>query len=353
MKIVFFIGSMGGGGAERVLSILANHYSLAGWDVEIALLLKNEVVYRLDENIKIVDLSGKHKSYFRNLPSWIVRIRKYLKKTKPDRVVSFVGRINALVLMSTLGMKLPVIVSERNDPKHDGRSDFMLRVCNKSYGFGHCKAVVHQTKYEQSCFDLSLVPKSHIIPNPIEVGAQRKKADVFRIVTAGRLIAQKNHEMLINAASMLKDEFPTLSVDVYGDGGLKTELQALIDEKGMTNRITLRGNASDLHSRISDAGIFVMTSKFEGLSNALLEAMMMGIPCISTDYPGADELISDGENGLLVPISDTEKLCAAIRRIFTDEELRENLATEAKNSSEAYKKECVLKKWESVIEGAV
>ncbi len=352
MKIVFFIGSMGSGGAERVLSILANHYTLAGWDVEIALLLKNKVAYKLDERIKIVDLSGKHASYFRNLPLWIVNIRKYLKKSKPDRVVSFVGRINALVLMSTLGMKLPVIVSERNDPKHDGRSNFMLGVCNKSYGFRHCKAVVHQTKYEQSCFDSSLETKSHIIPNPIEVNAERTKSDVFRIVTAGRLIEQKNHKMLINAVSMLKDEFPRLSVDIYGDGGLKDELQSLIDDLGMSDRIILRGNASDLHSKISDAGIFVMTSKFEGLSNALLEAMMLGIPCISTDYPGADELISDGEDGLLVRIDDTEKLSAAIRRIFTDEELRERLGRQALNNSQAYKKENVLKKWDSVIEAA-
>ena len=109
MKIVFFIGSLAGGGAERVISILANHYASKDWQVEIVLLLKNEVGYKLDEKIKIVDLSGKHGSYFKNLPGWIAGIRKYIKTSKPDRVVSFIGRINVLVLMSTLGMKVPVL----------------------------------------------------------------------------------------------------------------------------------------------------------------------------------------------------------------------------------------------------
>ncbi len=353
MKIVFFIGSMSGGGAERVISILANHYSSKGWDVEIALLLKNEVGYPLDETIKIVDLTGKHGSYFKNLPAWVMGIRKYLKTSKPDRVVSFVGRINALVLMSTFGMKTPIIVSERNDPKHDGRGEMMLSLCNRSYGFKRCRAIVHQTKYEESCFDSSLASKSHIIPNPVAVNAQRTTPDVFRIVTAGRLTKQKNHAMLIKAATALRDEFPALSVDIYGDGELKDQLQSLIDENGMTDRITLRGNVSDLHSRISDAGIFAMTSDFEGLSNALLEAMMLGIPCISTDYPGADELIHSEINGLLVPVDDSEALCAAIRRIFTDDELRENLNKQALIASEAYKKESVLKLWETVIEDSV
>ena len=350
MKIVFFIGSMNGGGAERVISILANHYSSKGWDVEIALLLKNEVGYKLEDNIKIVDLTGKHGSYFKNLPAWVRGIRKYLKKSKPDRVVSFIGRINALVLMSTFGMKVPVIVSERNDPKHDGRGEMMLSLCNRSYGYKRCRAIVHQTKYEESCFDSSLAKKSHIIPNPVAVHAERTSEEPFRIVTAGRLTAQKNHAMLIEAVSMLKDEFPQLSLDIYGDGERKAQLQSLIDENGMSDRITLRGNVSDLHSRIANAGLFVMTSEFEGLSNALLEAMMLGLPCISTDYPGADELIRHRENGILVPRGDTERLCEAIRQILTDADIREKLSKQARETSEAYKKEAVLKLWESVIE---
>lgn len=350
MKISFFIGSMAGGGAERVISILANHYSEKGWDVDIALLLKNEVGYKLNENVNVVDLSGKHSSYFKNLLGWVVNIRKYLKKRKPDRVVSFIGRINALVLMSTFGMKVPVIVSERNDPKHDGRGNFMLKMCNRSYGFKRCKAIVHQTKYEESCFAPSLAPKSHIIPNPIEVKTGKGVPEKGRIVTAGRLGAQKRHTMLINSITQLKDEFPEIKVDIYGDGELKNSLQALIDNNNMTDRIILRGNVSDLHNKIATADIFVMTSDFEGLSNALLEAMMLGLPCISTDYPGVDEVINDGVNGLLVPMGNEDKLAQAIKRVLADNELRKKLSKQALLTSEKYKKDVVLKLWEKVIE---
>ena len=350
MKIVFFIGSMSGGGAERVISILANRYCEKGWDVEIALLLRNEVGYQLNEKVKIVDLTGRHESYFKNLPAWMLGIRKYLKRSRPDRVVSFIGRINALVLMSTFGMKVPMIVSERNDPKHDGRGAMMLSLCNRSYGFKRCRAIVHQTKYEESCFDPSLAAKSHIIPNPVAVHAERKAPRVCSVVTAGRLSLQKNHAMLIRAASALKEEFPELTVDIYGEGELREQLQALIDENGMAERITLCGNVSDLHARIADAGVFAMTSEFEGLSNALLEAMMLGIPCISTAYPGADELVRHGENGILVPVGDENALAAALRALLVDGAMREHLSEEALRSSQNYKKESVLELWERVIE---
>lgn len=350
MKITFFIGSMAGGGAERVISILANHYAEKGWDVDIALLLKNEVGYKLDESINIIDLNGKHSSYLKNAFSWVRAIRKYLKNSKPDRIVSFIGRINTLVLMSTFGIKIPIIVSERNDPKHDGRGNLMLKLCNMSYGFKRCKAVVHQTKYEESCFKASLTEKSYIIPNPIEVKAKREAPEKGRIVTAGRLGAQKRHTMLINSATMLKEEFPEIKVDIFGDGELKNSLQELINTNGMTERINLKGNVSDLHNQISSADIFVMTSDFEGLSNALLEAMMLGLPCISTAYPGADEVINDGVNGLLVPMGNEEELAKAIKQILTDDELREKLSIEALKTAENYKKDVVLKLWENVIE---
>lgn len=350
MKIVFFIGSLGGGGAERVISILANHYRRRGWDVEIALLLKNEVAYQLDCGIKIVDLTGKYASYFKNLPGWMKRTRKYLKQSKPDRVVSFVGRINALVLLCAFGMNLPIIVSERNDPKRDGRGKLMLALCNMCYGFKNCKAVVHQTKYEESCFSPKLAKKNYVIPNPIEVKAQRGQAQRGRIVTAGRLIEQKNHAMLISAVTSLANDFPEIYVDIYGNGALQPRLQEQIDQNNLQDVITLHGNVSDLHDRISTADIFVMTSEFEGLSNALLEAMMLGLPCITTDYPGADEAIRDGESGLIVPRGDAHKLAEAIRRILVDDELRARLSENALATSDNYKKDSVLVLWENVIE---
>ncbi len=349
MKITFFIGSMQGGGAERVISILANHYAQKGWDVEIALLLGNKVGYKLDNRIKLVNLTGKSSSYFKNLPGWIWKIRRYLKTARPDRVVSFIGRINALVLLSAIGIRIPIVVSERNDPRHDGRSPFMLWCCNQGYK-RKASAIVFQTEYEASCFSPSLQKKSFIVPNPIEIHDEPASPEGQTIATAGRLIAQKNHAMLIDAISLLHREMPEISANIYGDGPLKNTLGEQIDRLELGDHITLCGNVSDLHTRIKKAALFVLTSEYEGLSNALIEAMLLGLPCISTDYPGADEIIRDGENGLLVPKGDAVALCEAMRRVLCDNELREKLAEAARKTAENYKTEVVIQKWEATLE---
>lgn len=349
MKISFFIGSMGMGGAERVISILANHYSKKGWDVDIVLLLENKVGYVLHNNVSVVDLAGKSSSYYKNLPFWFRSIRKYLKNRKPDRIVSFVGRINALVLASSIGLKVPVIVSERNDPRHDGRSKFMLSLCNKLYK-SKAASVVFQTEYESTCFTKKIKGKSYVIGNPIEVNEELGTPDGNLIVTAGRLIAQKNHAMLIDAVALLKNDFPDIKAIIYGSGNLETALNEKISKLGLSDTVNLGGSVKDIHRRIKNSAVFVMTSEFEGLSNALIEAMTLALPCISTDYPGVSEIISDGENGLIVPRGNSEALANAIRTILKDRELREKLSQNAKKTSENYKTDVVIGKWEAVIE---
>lgn len=348
MKISFFIGSMRRGGAERVISILANHYSKKGWDVEIALLLDTAVGYELDEKIKIHDLTAGKGSYFKRMPLWIKKIRGYVKDSKPDRIVSFIGRINVLVLNACRGIKIPIIVSERNDPRHDGRGNVMLWLCNESYK--RASAIVHQTKYEESCFSKSLSSKSYIVPNPVKVYADSKKPSGLRVVTAGRLLPQKNHAMLVDAVSILKEDFPNIKLDIYGDGSLMEEIKSKINSMNLGDIVTLWGNVNDIHERIADAYAFVMTSEFEGLSNALIEAMTLGLACISTDYPGADEVIVHGKNGLLVPCRNAEKLADELRYIFTDKELFDTLRKNAKEISQKYCIEEVIKEWEAVIE---
>ena len=209
-RISFFIGSMHGGGAERVISIIANHYCQMGWNVDIALLFDKDIGYDLDARINIIDLAQAQGSYYKRLPKWLLGIRRYVKKTKPDRIVSFVGRINVLVLTACLGLKVPIIVSERNDPKHDGRSNLMLKICNWSYK--RAKAVVYQTKYEQSCFSNKL-NNGVVIANPVTIAVEPEKTTrPFEIVTAGRLLPQKNQALLIDAVAQIKERYPAVKL---------------------------------------------------------------------------------------------------------------------------------------------
>ena len=351
MKISFFIGSMVSGGAERVISILANEYALNGWNVEIVLMLKNEVnrkQFDLDKTIQIVDLSVHDGSYKRNVFKWLHAIRSYVKRKKPDCIVSFIGRINALVLTATWGLNIPVLVSERNDPKHDGRGKLMQKYCNWIYG--RASAIVYQTNYEKNCFKRELDKKSYVIPNPVEVVEDYKiKENKFEISTAGRLVEQKNHMLLIEAISHVKDKFPQVKCYIYGEGSLRHQLEQKIRQLGLNENVFLPGNKTDINKWIAKSSIFVMSSNYEGLSNALIEAMMLGKACISTDYPGANELIREGKNGLVVPCGDSKKLSNAINTLLEQEELRLKLGKEAITDSEKYKKQYIIEQWKNII----
>lgn len=347
MKISFFIGSLSRGGAERVISILANDYCARGWDVDVVLMLKNVVDYPLDEGIRIVDITGHSSNYLKNAPHWAMSIRKYLKDRKPDRVVSFAGRINALVLTATVGMKQTIIVSERNDPKHDGRGKGMLWYCNRIYH--RADKIVFQNTYEKSCFDKSLEDRGCIIPNPIAVNALKEDTQEMVIATAGRLGPQKNQAMLVRAMAQVHEKYPEVKCRIYGEGSLRETLQQQIRELGLNNTVTLEGNVSDIHQRLAKCGIFVMTSNFEGLSNALIEAMMMGLPCITTNFPGVDELITNGENGLMIPLDDHAALAQQIERLLADPEFAKVLGRNAKEYAQRFKAEVVLQQWHEVI----
>ncbi len=347
MKISFFIGSMCRGGAERVISILTNDYCARGWDVDIVLLLENKVEYDLDSRIRIVDITKKVGGYVQNAPRWLLGIRRYLKARKPDRVVSFVGRINALVLTAAFGLKTPILVSERNDPEHDGRGKLMRRYCNLIYR--RAKAVVYQNEHERDCFDKSL--NGCVIANPVSVLATREGALPPVVATAGRLIEQKNQKLLIDAMARVHKRYPEVTCRIYGEGHLHEALQAQIDELGLADVITLEGNVQDIHARLADCGIFALTSDFEGLSNALIEAMMVGLPCITTDYPGAEELIQDRQNGLVVPMHDAAALAAAIVKLIENKNgCADTLAKQGKLSAARFHAETVLSQWHSIIE---
>lgn len=352
MKISFFIGNMVSGGAERVISLLANDYARTGWDVDIVLLLKNEVnrkQFALDKSINIVDLSMKGNSYKTNAMCWLLSIRKYCKNRNPDCIISFIGRINALVLTATLGLNIPILVSERNDPRHDGRSKFMQWYCNKIYQ--RAAAIVYQTEYEKGCFDRRLDKKSFVIPNPVEVTVEGNITEnEFELSTAGRLVDQKNQTLLIDAVSIVEKKYPQVECYIFGEGELRGKLEDKVAQLGLERNVHLPGNKTDVYKWVAKSSIFVMTSNFEGLSNALIEAMMLGKACISTDYPGASELIVDGRNGLIVPCNNPQELAKAIVRLFEQEEFRQEIKRNARIDSEKFKKPYVIEQWRHAVD---
>lgn len=332
-----------------MVSIIADELCQRGWEVAICLLLSNQVEYSINPQVKIVDMTGDmNLSRLKRLPGWIREIRCFTKKYKPDVILSFVARINIIAQLATLGLKIPIIVSERNDPKSDGRGilvDFMTRLL-----YPHAKSVVFQTKRAQGYFSESVRKNSVIITNPIEVSSYRKNVTRGKVVTVGRLMPQKNHIMLIDAFAQLCCSFQEMELYIYGEGYLYGHLEAYAEKLGVKTKVHLMGNVRDIHNQISDAEMFVLSSDYEGLSNALLEAMMLSIPCISTRCAGSDEYIINNENGLLVDVGDKSALVEAMIKLHLDPDCAKRLGLSARESSKLFERKNVIDKWCEITE---
>ena len=336
------------GGAERVISILADYYCKKGWDVDIVTLLDGRCDYKLDDNINLIPIYRANKSYYENIAYWIKGIRKYAKSKKPEKIVSFVARINILTLIACFGLKISIIISERNDPAADGRSKFVRIATFILYKLAD--NIVFQTLWAQSCFPKGIINKSSVIPNPVKISTWASEVKKKKIVAVGRLEQQKNHAMLINAFKKAHKSFPEYKFYIYGDGKLRCSLTKQIESLGLEESVFLPGNVFDIHEKISDAEMFVLSSNYEGLSNALLEAMMMGLPCISTNCAGSNEVIQNNINGLLIPMGSEDKLAEGMKRLLYDKELSYQIGKKSKITSREFESENVIRKWEAIIE---
>lgn len=215
---------------------------------------------------------------------------------------------------------------------------------------------VFQTKDAQKWFPLPIQKISEVIYNPINDAFFGEKYHPIanNVVTCGRLEEQKNQEMLVVAFSEVIKKYPDAHLNIYGEGGLRERLHQQIVELHLENNVFLMGKTSDVPAVLGTAQIFVLPSRYEGMPNALMEAMAVGVPCISTDCPcgGPQALLESGKNGILVPVGDTNALANAIMELLADEGQRKRYSRNAKKAAENYTQEKICNKWLSYI-GAV
>ena len=152
------------------------------------------------------------------------------------------------------------------------------------------------------------------------------------------------------AFNQIKDRFPEHILEIYGDGELKNEIQNLINAYNLQKRIFLKGKVDNIHESISNSELFVLSSDYEGLSNALLEAMLMGIPVISTDCTGSNEYIIDGYNGLLVPVNNLQLLSSAMEKVLSSKMLQKSLSNNSKKIESKVSKKNVINLWYETLE---
>ncbi len=351
MKIVFYIGSMYRGGAERVMSLLVNEMAKK-YDV----VLINDVrpilnEYKVDERVKRIFLEELGKGKKGNLLrlKWL---RDIIKNEKPDALISFLEGPNIRMLLSTIGLKCRKIVSVRSDPRkeYQGIPKFALNCV-----FGLADGCVFQTSEAMNYFGNCIRKKGVIIANPIdEVFFKTQRNDlVCNIVTIGRLTKEKNHINLIKAYEMmLSRRGMTDQLLIYGEGCYKEELKRFINEHNLSEKVFLMGNTGQSEGVLKSSKLFVLSSDYEGMPNVLMEAMAEGVPVVSTDCPvgGPRNLLGEMGNETLVPVGNPEALAEKMERMLVDNELREKVTQYGKKRSQDFRIDKIVKEWEDILD---
>ena len=348
MRVLFFTAELTEGGAERVISILSNEMVERGFDVSILKYLDSKDFYKFNDKISIdsVVKNTRSNNYLKNL-KWM---HKYFK-LKADVIISFVATSNMLAIAANKGNNIPLIVSDRNDPSRVPSNSLIRKARDIMYKYAD--RVVVQTEHNKNYFYDGVKEKTVVIKNPIDmsekVGIALKARKEKTIVSVGRLKKQKNQKLLIEAFNDLKDKYPDYKVIIYGEGDYRSELENLIETLKLIDRVLLPGMINDVADTIASANCFVLPSDYEGMPNALIEAMCIGLPCIATRVSGSDELIQDGENGLLINIGDKKALVDSIDKILGNESLAEKLGEKAKGLSSELTISKIMNQWIKLI----
>jgi glycosyltransferase involved in cell wall biosynthesis len=353
---------MGAGGAERVACTLANAWSSRGDQVTLMPTFSEggECFYALSPDIQLVYLADLVASRARTIVNRLVRLytlRRFIATAHPNIIVSFLSNVNVAVVVASSGLGIPVIVCERTDPFVMPTPRLLRLACRFTYPLA--AALMVQThavsaKYTSSGWALRRV---RVIPNPVPVQElniqQRVRVEkIKRLIAVGRLDEGKQFGMLIKMFASLVRHHNHWYLRIVGEGPLRTALQQQIAELGLEGRVELLKQTAHIGEVLAEADIFVLVSKYEGFPNALLEAMAVGLPCVTFDCPsGPREISMDGQTALLVPLNDEQAFRVALERLMFDADLRQTLGSLARASVlERFALEKVLVQWDVLFE---
>jgi len=334
MKILMIIPSLGSGGAERVLSSLANDWiAKKKCNVEIVCLIESEDFYHIDERIKIHRLNYNPNGglKFLNLIKLLLKLRNLINIVKPDLCFSFIRQSNIITLLASKGLKTKVVISERDSPKVEV-SPLYAYLRKKLYP--SCNGMIVQTHEYKSFVENQFGNiKQQVIPNPVrDISINNIKKENI-IISVGRLIPSKGHKYLIEAFANCKYK-NNWELVILGDGVLKEELMQKAKTLGIEKKVKLIGATKKVDSWLCKSSIFAFTSVSEGFPNALAEAMSASLPCISFDcITGPKELIEDGHNGYLVNVGDIEHFTFRLDQLMQNEPLRKKVGVNAKKTA--------------------
>ena len=349
MKIMFCLGSMTKGGAERVIANLSN-YLIKDYDISIVVTPPDRSSYELNKKINYYTLDNNKNKYgiVKRTIKRMHKLKEIINKDNPDIIVSLLPEPTYRVMLVNLFLRKKVIISVRNDPNIE-YSNLLKKILVKVL-YSRANGFIFQTEDAKKFFSKKIQKKSVVIPNPIAdefIVSPFSGEREMTIVNVGRLTKQKNQYNLIRAFYIFQKKHDAYKLFIYGDGELKEELNNLISELRLKEKVFLKGNVDNIKESIYKSNMFVLSSDYEGMPNALMEAMALGIPCISTDCPcgGPKFLIDNEENGLLVPINDVDSLANAMDYLAENKNIAIKLGNNANKIGKELNCEKINKKW--------
>lgn len=355
-KVMLVIASLGGGGAERAISQLADALVAEGVEVHLVTWAGAtfEDFYSVDPRVHRYDLhtgkvqSGLVRRVTRGLLV-VFKLRRLMRSLLPDCVLSFIDQSNILTLMAAMGLTTRVIVAERIDPRVNntlGRAWILARFLV----YQRAQLVLAQTKTVAEWMARHWRVKTTVIPNFLRLMPEPTNERTPCIVSVGRLVPQKAFDLSIRAFGLIAAKHPDWRYVILGDGPCREEWMELCNELDLTERVRFEGVVENVEHWLAHASICVQPSRFEGFPNAVMEAMAMGVATISTDCrSGPADLIEHMHDGILVPTNDVEAIAHAMDKLMSNEALRVSLGLRAMSVRERLSCARIMQKWNQVL----
>lgn len=350
-RLILVTGSLGAGGAERVLSGMAGYWAQKGWSVTFATWDGGEQddFYALHSSVARVHLADVRDRGMRRVWRAVRRLRALIRTQRPDAVLSFISTSNVLTLLASAGLASRVVVSERIEPAMDRTISRSWRIA-RALAYRFADVVVAQTQSAADWLRRHCGCDAVVIPNPLRALPEPALDREPLVVGIGRLVPQKGFDLLLDAFAMVHGSFPGWRLCLVGDGAERARLEALAAGLGIGDAVTFAGRVRDVETWIARAGLVVAPSRFEGFPNVVLESMGLGAAVISADCPsGPAELIENGVNGRLVPAEDVAALAAAMRELMHDPDRRAALGAAARAVRTRFREDRIMARWEACL----
>lgn len=344
-----------GRGAERVLQLITADWARDRKITVISFDAPGDPTFHpFDSRVTLIRLGIRpaQSGLFRQISATFRRItalRRTIADLEPDVVISFLTKINVITLIASLGMRHPVIISERNNPKMQASNAAWNILLSRLQW--RADGIVMQTRGSLECLTKKARERAHVISNPVErLASPSPKPGPPVLAAVGRLTDQKGFDLLIDAFAKIAPSHPEWTLRIWGEGKSRRQLENQVSNLGLAHRIILPGNSRNPEEWIENADAFVFSSRYEGFGNALAEAAGAGLPVVSFDCPyGPSDIIDHERHGLLVPPEDVAALSAALDRVMQDDDLRKRMGAAAREDIGRFAPDKIMAQWNALL----